>query len=39
MTMTFQTTIDEKAIDFWLHIGAKIIGLKDNYYYMELDIM
>lgn len=37
--MTFRTPIDEKAIDFWLHIGAKIIGLKDNDYYMELNIM
>jgi len=34
--LTFRTPIDESAQDFWLHIGAKIVGLKDNDYVMEL---
>lgn len=36
--ITLRTPINEKAAEFWLHIGAKIIGLKDNDYEMELNI-
>ena len=36
--ITLRTPINEKAAEFWLHMGAKIIGLKDNDYEMELNI-
>lgn len=36
--ITLRTPINEKAAEFWLHIGAKIVGLKDNDYEMELNI-
>lgn len=35
-TLTFRTPINETAIDFWLHMGAKITGLKDNDYEMQI---
>ena len=34
--LTFRTPIHEKAIGFWLHIGATIVGLKEDDYEMEL---
>lgn len=34
--LTFRTPIYEEAINFWLHMGAKIVGLKNNDYEMEL---
>lgn len=36
--ITLRTPINEKAAEFWLHIGAKIVGVKDNDYEMELNI-
>ena len=36
--LTFRTPIDEEAADFWLHMGARIVGLKGNDYEMELTI-
>ena len=36
--LTFRTPIDERAADFWLHMGATITGLKDNDYEMEINI-
>ena len=36
--LTFRTPIDERAADFWLHVGAIITGLKDNDYEMEINI-
>ena len=35
--LTFRTPIDEDAQGFWIHNGAKIVGLKDNDYEMELN--
>ena len=34
--LTFRTPIDEPAQDFWVHMGARIVGLKDNDYEMEI---
>lgn len=36
--LTFRTPIDERAADFWLHVGATITGLKDNDYEMQINI-
>jgi ribosomal protein S18 acetylase RimI-like enzyme len=36
--LTFRTPIDERAADFWLHVGARITGLKGNDYEMEITI-
>ena len=36
--LTFRTPIDEEAANFWLHVGARIVGLKGNDYEMELTI-
>lgn len=38
-TFKFRTNINEKAIDFWVRQGAKIVGLKGNDYEMELKII
>lgn len=35
--LTFRTPIDESAQNFWIHLGAKITGLKDNDFVMELN--
>lgn len=36
--LTFRTPINERAADFWLHMGATITGLKDEDYEMEINI-
>lgn len=36
--LTFRTPIDEPAQDFWIHMGAKFVGLKENDYEMEINI-
>lgn len=36
--LTFRTPIAERAQDFWLHIGAEIVGVKDGDYEMEINI-
>lgn len=35
--LTFRTPIAEPAQDFWVHMGARIVGLKDDDYVMELN--
>lgn len=34
--LTFRTPIQEDAIGFWTHIGATVVGLKEEDYEMEL---
>lgn len=36
--LTFRTPIVEEAQNFWTHIGARIVGLKDDDYEMEITI-
>lgn len=36
--LTFRTPIDEEAQNFWIKMGAKITGLKDNDYEMQIKI-
>lgn len=36
--MTFRTPMREKAPEFWLHMGANIIGTKGNDFEMEINI-
>ncbi len=36
--LTFRTPIAETAVDFWLHVGARIMDVKGNDYEMELTI-
>lgn len=37
--LTFRTPIAEDAPNFWLHIGAQIVGLKGEDYEMEINII
>lgn len=36
--ITFRTSKEEKAVDFYRHFGATIIGTKDNDYEMEIRV-
>lgn len=36
--LTFRTPIVEEAANFWLHIGARIVGLKGDDYEMVITI-
>lgn len=36
--ITFKTSINENAIDFYEHIGAKIVGISGNDYEMEYSV-
>lgn len=36
--LTFRTPMNENAIHFWLHVGAKIMDVKGTDYEMELNI-
>lgn len=36
--ITFRTPMREKAPEFWLHMGANIIGTKGNDFEMEINI-
>lgn len=38
-TLTMRTPINETAIDFWVHMGAKITGLKQEDYTLEICIL
>lgn len=38
-TFKFRTNINERAINFWTRQGAKIVGIKDNDYEMEINII
>lgn len=37
--LTFRTPIVEEAANFWLHVGARIVGLKGDDYEMEITIV
>lgn len=37
--LTFRTPMNEDALGFWLHMGARIMDVKGNDYEMELKII
>lgn len=36
--LTFRTPMNEEAQGFWLHLGARIVDVKENDYEMEITI-